>query len=541
MAISLFGFTISRGTPENTTDRAQSFVTPTPDDGASTVQAGGYFGTYVDLDATAKSESELITRYREASMYPDCSSAIDEIVSEAIAAVDDENPVDINLDEVDLDEKIKKTITNEFKQVLRLLEFNGKGFDIFRRWYIDGRLYFQKVIDVKNPKRGVIELRQIDPRKIRKVRNVSKEKLQNGVEVIKSIEEFFIYNEKGIQYNVNFTPNPSATNQGIKIAPDSITYVPSGILDLEKNVVLSYLHKAIKPVNQLKMMEDALVIYRLSRAPERRIFYIDVGNLPKIKAEQYMKDIMARYRNKIIYDSSTGEIKDDRKVMSMLEDFWLPRRDGGKGTEISTLPGGENLGQIDDINYFQNKLYQALNVPISRMTQQTGLNFGRVAEVTRDELKFAKFVSRLRKKFNDLFNDVLRTQLILKGIITQADWELLQERIQYQYAQDQYFQELKEAETMRNRIDLLNQVQPYVGFYFSKKYVQRNILRLSDEDIEDMDEEIGEEPQAAMPADGAPVPSATAVQATSAENRPGSPINTQNESIAENVKWISAK
>ena len=541
MAISLFGFTISRGTPENTTDRAQSFVTPTPDDGASTVQAGGYFGTYVDLDATAKSESELITRYREASMYPDCSSAIDEVVSEAIAAVDDENPVDINLDEVDLDDKIKKTITNEFKQVLRLLEFNGKGFDIFRRWYVDGRLYYQKVIDVKNPKRGVLELRQIDPRKIRKVRNVSKEKLQNGVEVIKSIEEFFIYNEKGIQYNVNFTPNPATTNQGIKIAPDSICYVPSGLLDLEKNVVLSYLHKAIKPVNQLKMMEDALVIYRLSRAPERRIFYIDVGNLPKIKAEQYMKDIMARYRNKIIYDSSTGEIKDDRKVMSMLEDFWLPRRDGGKGTEISTLPGGENLGQIDDINYFQNKLYQALNVPISRMTQQTGLNFGRVAEVTRDELKFAKFVSRLRKKFNDLFNDVLRTQLILKGIITQADWELLQERIQYQYAQDQYFQELKEAETMRNRIDLLNQVQPYVGFYFSKKYVQRNILRLSDEDIEDMDEEIGEEPQAAMPADGAPVPSATAVQAASAENRPGSPINTQNESIAENVKWISAK
>jgi len=288
-------------------------------------------------------------------------------------------------------------------------------------------------------------------------------------------------------------------------------------------------------------MEDALVIYRLSRAPERRIFYIDVGNLPKIKAEQYMKDIMARYRNKIIYDSSTGEIRDDRKVMSMLEDFWLPRREGGRGTEITTLPGGENLGQIDDINYFQNKLYQSLNVPVSRMQSQTGLNFGRVAEVTRDELKFAKFVSRLRKKFNDLFNDVLRTQLILKGIITQADWEILQEGIQYQYAQDQYFQELKEAETMRNRIDLLNQVQPYVGFYFSKKYVQRNILRLSDDDIEDMDEEIGEEPQMVAPADGAPVPSATAVQATSAENRPASQINTQNESVAENVKWISTK
>lgn len=542
MAISLFGFTISRASPEDTTNRAQSFITPTPDDGASTVQAGGYFGTFVDLDATAKSESELITRYREASMYPDCSSAIDEIVSEAIAAVDDENPVDINLDEIDLDEGIKKTISTEFKQVLRLLEFNSKGFDIFRRWYVDGRLYYQKVIDIKAPKRGVLELRQIDPRKIRKVRNVSKEKLPSGVEVIKNIEEFFIYNEKGIQFNANyFSGGPSHTNQGIKIAPDSITFVPSGLLDLEKNVVLSYLHKAIKPVNQLKMMEDALVIYRLSRAPERRIFYIDVGNLPKIKAEQYMKDIMARYRNKIIYDSSTGEIRDDRKVMSMLEDFWLPRREGGRGTEITTLPGGENLGQIDDINYFQNKLYQSLNVPVSRMQPQTGLNFGRVAEVTRDELKFAKFVSRLRKKFNDLFNDVLRTQLILKGIITQADWEILQEGIQYQYAQDQYFQELKEAETMRNRIDLLNQVQPYVGFYFSKKYVQRNILRLSDDDIEDMDEEIGEEPQMMAPADGAPVPSATAVQAASAENRPASQINTQNESVAENVKWISTK
>ncbi|NDB05114.1 MAG: portal protein, partial [Acidimicrobiia bacterium] len=294
MAISLFGFTISRDQNEDPANRTQSFVTPTPDDGASTVQAGGYFGTYVDLDATAKSESELITKYREASQYPDCSTAIDEIVSEAIAAVDDENPVDINLDEVELDDKIKKTISIEFKQILKLLEFNNKGFDIFRRWYVDGRIYYQKVIDIKAPKRGILELRQIDPRKIRKVRNIQKEKLQNGVEVIKNIEEFFIYNEKGLQVNANFGANPSNPNQGIKIAPDSISYTPSGLLDLEKNVVLSYLHKAIKPVNQLKMMEDALVIYRLSRAPERRIFYIDVGNLPKIKAEQYMKDIMAR-------------------------------------------------------------------------------------------------------------------------------------------------------------------------------------------------------------------------------------------------------
>ncbi|NCZ69163.1 MAG: portal protein [Actinobacteria bacterium] len=525
MAISLFGFTISRDQNEDPANRTQSFVTPTPDDGASTVQAGGYFGTYVDLDATAKSESELITKYREASQYPDCSTAIDEIVSEAIAAVDDENPVDINLDEVELDDKIKKTISIEFKQILKLLEFNNKGFDIFRRWYVDGRIYYQKVIDIKAPKRGILELRQIDPRKIRKVRNIQKEKLQNGVEVIKNIEEFFIYNEKGLQVNANFGANPSNPNQGIKIAPDSISYTPSGLLDLEKNVVLSYLHKAIKPVNQLKMMEDALVIYRLSRAPERRIFYIDVGNLPKIKAEQYMKDIMARYRNKIIYDSSTGEIRDDRKVMSMLEDFWLPRREGGKGTEITTLPGGENLGQIEDINYFQNKLYQSLNVPTSRMQAQTGLNFGRVAEITRDELKFAKFVARLRKKFNDLFNDLLRTQLILKGIITQADWDTLQEKLQYQYAQDQYFQELKEAETMRNRIDLLNQVQPYVGFYFSKQYVQRKILRMSDEDIEDMNEEISVEPTMPNQEDAVPVPTAGATQAASQENRPNAPIN----------------
>ena len=541
MAISLFGFTISRDQPEDPVNRAQSFVTPTPDDGASTVQAGGYFGTYVDMDATAKSEFELISRYREASMYPDCSSAIDEIVSEAIAAVDDENPVDINLDELDLDDKIKKSINYEFKQVLKLLEFNGKGFEIFRRWYIDGRIYFQKVIDVKNTRRGILEVRQIDPRKIKKVRDVKKEKLENGVEVIKSIEEFFIYNEKGLQYNSNYINNPTSPNQGLKIALDSISYVPSGLLDLEKNVVLSYLHKAIKPVNQLKMMEDGLVIYRLSRAPERRIFYIDVGNLPKVKAEQYMKDIMARYRNKIIYDSNTGEIRDDRKVMSMLEDFWLPRRDGGRGTEITTLPGGENLGQIDDINYFQNKLYQSLNVPVSRMQAQTGLNFGRVAEITRDELKFAKFVSRLRKKFNELFNDMLRTQLVLKGIITNSDWDALQEKIQYQYAQDQYFQELKDAETMRNRVDLLNQIQPYVGFYFSKKYVQRNILRLSDEDIEDMDEQIDEEPQMMPAPDGAPLPTATAVQAASAENRSSGQINNQNESVAENVKWISVK
>ena len=362
MAINILGYTISRDNDVSKQARTQSFVPPTTDDGTATVQGGGYFGTYLEMDATAKSEAELITRYREASMYADCSTAIDEIVTEAIAAVEDEAIVQINLDALDVPDNIKKAIQEQFNTIVRLLGFNLKGFDIFRRWYVDGRIYYQKIIDEKNPKKGIIELRQIDPRKIRKVREIKKDKDQKtGIDLIKSIEEFFIYNEKGINYQPNYQTAATGANQGLRISLDSISYVPSGLNDSEKNVVLSYLHKAIKPVNQLKMMEDALVIYRLSRAPERRIFYIDVGNLPKLKAEQYLKDIMARYRNKIVYDSATGEIRDDRKFMSMLEDFWLPRREGGRGTEITTLPGGENLGQIDDINYFQNKLYQSLN------------------------------------------------------------------------------------------------------------------------------------------------------------------------------------
>ena len=473
MAINLFGYTITRGEDVSKLARTQSFVPPTTDDGTATVQGGGYFGTYLEMDATAKSEAELITRYREASMYADCSTAIDEIVTEAIAAVDDEAPVQLNLTGVDLPDNIKKAMQDQFNTIIRLLGFNIKGFDIFRRWYVDGRIYYQKIIDEKNPKRGIIELRQIDPRKIRKVREIKKDKDQKtGVDLIKSIEEFFIYNEKGINYQPNYSTSTPGANQGLKISLDSISYIPSGLNDSEKNVVLSYLHKAIKPVNQLKMMEDALVIYRLSRAPERRIFYIDVGNLPKLKAEQYLKDIMARYRNKIVYDSATGEIRDDRKFMSMLEDFWLPRREGGRGTEITTLPGGENLGQIDDINYFQNKLYQALNVPLSRMQPQQGISFGRATEITRDELKFAKFVGRLRKKFSQLFNDILKTQLILTGVITEQDWVELRENIQYKFAQDQYFEEMKEAENLRNRIDLVNQMQPFIGTYFSKEYIE---------------------------------------------------------------------
>jgi hypothetical protein len=483
-------------------------VPPTTDDGTATVQGGGYFGTYLEMDATAKSEAELITRYREASMYADCSTAIDEIVTEAIAAVDDEAPVQLNLDGVDLPDNIKKAMQDQFNTIVRLLGFNIKGFDIFRRWYVDGRIYYQKIIDEKNPKRGIIELRQIDPRKIRKVREIKKDKDQKtGVDLIKSIEEFFIYNEKGINYQPNYTTSTPGTNQGLRISLDSISYVPSGLNDSEKNVVLSYLHKAIKPVNQLKMMEDALVIYRLSRAPERRIFYIDVGNLPKLKAEQYLKDIMARYRNKIVYDSATGEIRDDRKFMSMLEDFWLPRREGGRGTEITTLPGGENLGQIDDINYFQNKLYQALNVPLSRMQPQQGISFGRATEITRDELKFAKFVGRLRKKFSQLFNDILKTQLILTGVITEQDWAELKENIQYKFAQDQYFEEMKEAENLRNRIDLVNQMQPFVGTYFSKTYIMKSILRFTDEEIETMESQMEAEPSPTIGVDGQPVQS----------------------------------
>jgi hypothetical protein len=495
MAINLFGFTIGREDKQQEL-KSQSFITPVADDGTSTVSAGGYFGTYVDIDASARSESELISRYRDISNYPDVDTAIEEIVSEAIAALDSEEPVTIDLDGMDLSDSIKKSIQTEFETIVQLLDFKDKAHDIFRRWYIDGRIYYQKVISPVQPKKGIQELRYIDPRKIRKVREVKKEKLQSGVEVIKSIEEFFIYNEKGLSVTPGTDPNPS---NGVKIAPDTITFCPSGLLDLDRNVVIGYLNKAIKPVNQLKMMADSLVIYRLSRAPERRIFYIDVGNLPKIKAEQYMKDIMARYRNKIIYDSTTGEIKDDRKFMTMLEDFWLPRREGGRGTEITTLPGGENLGQIADIEYFQNKVYQSLNIPVSRFQQNSGFNFGRQAEISNDEIKFGKFVNRLRRKFNALFDDLLKTQLVLKGIITIENWEEIKVKINYKYAQDQYYQEMKEAENLRNRVDVLNQMAPYVGTYFSKNYVRKNVLRLTDAEVDIIEKENEEDPVEMQP------------------------------------------
>ena len=491
MALNLFGFTIERQKKPDLT--SQSIVTPVPEDGSITATSAGYYGTYVDIDASTRSEADLISRYREISSYPDCDNAIEEIISESIAAVDDENPVTINLDNTGLSQSLKKTISAEFEQVKKLLDFNDKAHDIFRRWYVDGRIYYQKLIDKENTTNGIQELRYIDPRKIKKVRQIKKKKDPSGIDLVEKVEEYFIYNERGLSYSPGIPPT-NDQQAGIKIATDTIAFCPSGIMDLQRSLVIGYLHKAIKPVNQLKMMTDSLVIYRISRAPERRIFYIDVGNLPKLKAEQYMRDIMARYRNKVVYDSATGEVKDDRKFMTMLEDFWLPRREGGRGTEITTLPGGQNLGEISDIEYFQTKVYQSLNIPISRFQQQSGFNFGRQAEITHEEIKFIKFINRLRKKFNHLFNDLLRTQLILKNIVTDADFDELKENISYSYAQDQYFQEMKDAENMRNRIDLLTQMQPFIGKFYSDNYIRKNVLRLSDDEIDEIDVDIQENP-----------------------------------------------
>lgn len=483
--LSLFGYTLSKKKPEAP---KQSFVVPQDDDGATTVNASGFFGTYMDIDAAAKNENDLISRYRDVASYPDCDSAIEDIVNEAVASEDDEAVVKLDLEKVELSSSVKKLIEEEFDTVLKLLDFHSKSHDIFKRWYIDGRVYYHKIVDATKGKEGIQELRYIDPRKIKKVRKVNKLKdPKTGVDFIQKIEEFFIYNEKGLMATV---PNTANQSMGLQISPDSICFVSSGILDLDKNMVMGYLQKAIKVVNQLKMTEDSLVIYRMTRAPERRIFYIDVGNLPKAKAEQYVKSIMNQYRNKTTYDATTGEIRDEKKTMSMLEDFWMPRREGGKGTEITTLEGGQNLGQIDDINYFQNKLYGALNVPLSRMKPDQGMNFGRQAEITRDELKFSKFISRLRKKFSELFDDLLKTQLVLKGIMSAQDWDKIKEDVYYNFTQDAYVAEAKESEILRNRLDLLNTINPFVGTYFSREYVYDKILRLTEEEWDDMQTDI---------------------------------------------------
>ena len=475
----LFGFKFERAKDSGSQEK---FTEPSSEDGTIEVAGGGFYSTHLNTDGRERTEMDLVRRYRDIAQQPECDSAIEDIVNEGIVSNEKDAAVAIELDRLMMPEKIKTRIREEFDTVLQLLDFDTKGHDIFRRWYVDGRIFYHKVIDKNNPKKGIQELRYIDPKKIKKVKQVKKDlKKGSQIELIKNVQEYYMYNDKGLA---------SGTSQGIKIAPDSITYVPSGLIDQNKGHVLSYLHKAIKPVNQLRMIEDSLVIYRVSRAPERRIFYIDVGNLPKIKAEQYLKDVMNRYRNKLTYDASTGEIRDDRNHMSMLEDFWLPRREGGRGTEITTLAGGSNLGEIDDITYFKQKLFRSLNVPISRLEAEAGFSLGRSTEITRDELKFTKFVQRLRKKFTPVFTDVLKTQLILKGVITLEDWKKISQHIQYDFLQDGHFAELKAAELMRDRIDMLGSIESYIGTFYSKNWVQKNILNLTDHEIENMQKEI---------------------------------------------------
>ena len=485
----LFGFTIQKALKDQG-PREKTFTDPTPDDGAIEIAGGGFFASILDTDGRERSDLDLIRRYRDISMQSECDAAIEDIVNEGIISNLNDIPVNIDLHNIPYPEKIKRRIRAEFSEVPRLLNFNEKGHDIFRRWYIDGRLYYHKVIDSKDPKKGLVQLRNIDPTKIRKVRETQKDPDPNsqGIEMVTKIDEYFIYNDRGFA-----TSAGAGTNQGIKIASDSIAYVPSGLMDGNSGRVVSYLQKAIKPVNQLRMIEDAIVIYRISRAPERRIFYIDVGNLPKIKAEQYLKDVMNRYRNKLVYDASTGEIRDDRNHMSMLEDFWLPRREGGRGTEITTLPGGSNLGEIDDIVYFQRKLYRSLNVPISRLESENGFSLGRATEITRDELKFTKFVQRIRKKFTPLFTDLLKTNLLLKGVISPEDWPRIQEHIQYDFMEDGHFAELKDAELLNDRIQTLDSIQSYIGTFFSKEYVLRKVLNMTDAEIKEMRDQMAKE------------------------------------------------
>ena len=480
----LFGFQITRTKPK--VDPKQSFTQPKADDGTQTVAAGGYFGQYLDMEGTAKTEQDLIRRYREVSIHPECDMAIEDIVNEAIVANEiDKDPVRVDLSDTILSSAIKRKIEDEFKEILRLLNFSTRGHDIFRRWYVDGRIYYHKIIDRESPVQGITELRYIDPRKIKKLREIKKGRpvAMANIQVVHDYNEYFLYNEKGVA-------GPGMASGGIKIAPDAISFCPSGLVDLNKNMVMSYLHKAIKPVNQLRMIEDAVVIYRIARAPERRIFKIDVGNLPKVKAEQYLRDVMARYRNKLVYDASTGEIRDDRNYMSMLEDFWLPSREGGRGTDISTLPGGQNLGEVADIEYFQRKLYRSLNVPISRLESGSGFNLGRAAEISRDEVKFTKFVGRLRKKFCMLFHDLLKTQLVLKGVIAPEEWDNMQNDITYTYLQDGYFAELKHSEMMRERVNLARDLEQYVGKYYSHQYVRSKILKQNELEQKAIDSEI---------------------------------------------------
>lgn len=485
-SLKIFGFEIRRSkNSEKEEKNLKSIVPPLDQDGTGYVTASGtHFGQYLDIDGDKSKDSyQLIQKYRGMAMHPEVDAAIEDIVNEAISGSESGFSIEINLDDVEVSDKIKEQITEEFNNILHMLHFNDHGHDIFRRWYIDGRLVFHVVVNENAPTKGIQDIRPVDSAKIRKVREVkSKKDAVTGAKIIENVEEYYIFQDK-----------PGQQNSGVKLTKDSVLYVTSGLLDETQKRIISFLHKGLKPLNQLRMMEDSLVIYRLARAPERRIFYIDVGNLPKGKSEEYMKGIMSRYRNKLVYDAQTGDIRDDRKHMSMLEDFWLPRREGGRGTEISTLPGGENLGQIDDIIYFQKRLYRSLNVPINRLEQESQFSLGRSTEISRDELKFQKFIDRLRKRFMSLFYDALCTQLMLKNIITEEDWKSWARDIQFEFNRDNYFTELKDAEIMRERLQSLDQIQNYVGEYFSKEYVFKNILQMSDEDMKDTIEQIEQE------------------------------------------------
>ena len=490
--MDLFGYEIKRKKDET---KAQSFVPPSNDGSVIEIGSeqgmggfaatGGVIGQYVDMEGGIKNEADLVARYRTMALVPECDSAIEDIVNESLAANDLDAPVSINLDRVEkIPEGTKKKIRLEFEEILTLLGFRDLSHDIYRKWYVDGRLYYHKMVDKNNPKKGIQGLRAIDPQKIRKIREVKKEKDEKtGVEIVEDVLEYYIYNDQG------FDKSGNNTGQTVRIHNDAVTHVTSGLLDYNKTVVVGYLHKALKPINQLRMLEDAMVIYRISRAPERRIFYIDVGNLPKARAEQYLKEVQTNYRNKLVYNADTGEIKDDRKHMNMLEDFWLPRREGGRGTEISTLPGGQNLGEIEDILYFQKKLYRALNVPISRLETETAFAIGRATEISRDEVKFSRFVDRLRLKFSRLFDDVLKTQLLLKNLITEDDWDKMKEYISYDFQKDSHFVELKEAEILRERINTLEQMDQFVGKYYSEAWIRKNVLRQSEIEIRQIDKE----------------------------------------------------
>jgi hypothetical protein len=516
----LFGFSI-----DSTEEKSKSIVSPVPPnnaDGVDNFIASGFYGQYVDIEGVYRNEHDLIKRYREMAIHPECDNAIEDVVNEAIVSDLYDSPVEIELSNLNASDKLKQKIREEFRYIKELLDFDKKSHEIFRNWYVDGRLYYHKVIDLKKPQEGIKELRYIDPLKMRFVRQEKKKDRSGGVDLSRinentktlypEVEEYFIYSPKP-NYPLG-TISGAGSQKGVKIAKDTITYITSGLVDRNKGSVLSYLHKAIKSLNQLRMIEDSLVIYRLSRAPERRIFYIDVGNLPKVKAEQYLRDVMSRYRNKLVYNADTGEVRDDRKYMSMLEDFWLPRREGGRGTEITTLPGGQNLGELSDIEYFQKKLYRALGVPESRIANDGGFNLGRSSEILRDELKFSKFVGRLRKRFANLFSDMLKTQLILKNIVTPEDWDKISDHIQFDFLYDNQFAELKESEMMNDRLGTLATIEPYIGKYFSVEYVRRKVLRQTDAEIIEIDEQIEQEikdgiipdPNAVDPITGEPLP-----------------------------------